>query len=126
MRVIAYASLNGVQLSKAVAVKALSDVFAAAETNLTPEEILKAVADYYNLKLEEIRGAGRRKEVVIPRQMAMYLIREMTHASLPEIGQFFDGRDHTTVLYAIQKIQESVDSDPALQQALKGIKERLR
>lgn len=64
--------------------------------------------------------------MVIPRQMAMYLIREMTHASLPEIGQFFDGRDHTTVLYAIQKIQESIDSDTTLQQALKGIKERLR
>ncbi len=126
MRVIAYASLNGVQLSKAVAVKALSDVFAATEANLTPEEILKAVADHYGLKLEEIRGAGRRKEVVIPRQLAMYLIREMTHASLPEIGQFFDGRDHTTVLYAIQKIQESIASDTALQQALKGIKERLR
>lgn len=126
MRVIAYASLNGVQLSKAVAVKALSDVFAASEAGLTPEEILKAVAEHYNLKLEEIRGAGRRKEVVIPRQIAMYLIREMTHASLPEIGQFFDGRDHTTVLYAIQKIQESLDNDSSLQQAIKNIKERLR
>ncbi|MGK0617933.1 chromosomal replication initiator protein DnaA [Meiothermus cerbereus] len=126
MRVIAYASLNGVQLSKAVAIKALSDVFAASETSQSPEEILKAVAEHYNLKLEEIRGAGRRKEVVIPRQIAMYLIREMTHASLPEIGQFFDGRDHTTVLYAIQKIQESLDTDPSIQQAIKGIKERLR
>jgi chromosomal replication initiator protein len=126
MRVIAYASLNGVQLSKPVAVKALSDVFAATETHLSPEEILKAVADHYSLKLEELRGAGRRKEVVIPRQIAMYLIREMTHASLPEIGQFFDGRDHTTVLYAIQKIQESIDTETTLQQALKSIKERLR
>lgn len=126
MRVIAYASLNGVQLSKAVAIKALSDVFAASEVGLTPEEILKAVAEHYSLKLEEIRGAGRRKEVVIPRQIAMYLIREMTHASLPEIGQFFDGRDHTTVLYAIQKIQESLDTDSILQQAIKSIKERLR
>ncbi|WP_027877873.1 chromosomal replication initiator protein DnaA [Meiothermus cerbereus] len=126
MRVIAYASLNGVQLSKAVAIKALSDVFSASETSQSPEEILKAVAEHYNLKLEELRGAGRRKEVVIPRQIAMYLIREMTHASLPEIGQFFDGRDHTTVLYAIQKIQESLDTDPSIQQAIKGIKERLR
>jgi chromosomal replication initiator protein len=126
MRVIAYASLNGVQLSKAVAIKALSDVFSASETSQSPEEILKAVAEHYNLKLEELRGAGRRKEVVIPRQIAMYLIREMTHASLPEIGQFFDGRDHTTVLYAIQKIQESLDTDPSIQQAIKAIKERLR
>lgn len=126
MRVIAYASLNGVQLSKATATKALSDVFAASEVVLTPEEILKAVAEHYNLGLEEIRGAGRRKEVVIPRQVAMYLIREMIHASLPEIGQFFGGRDHTTVLYAIQKIQESLETDSGLQQAVKSIEEKLR
>lgn len=126
MRVIAYASLNQVPLSKQIAVKALSDIFTASETNVTPEEILKAVSEHYGLKLEELRGAGRRKEVVIPRQMAMYLIREVTHMSLPEIGQFFDGRDHTTVLYAIQKIQESADNDAGLQQALKAIRERLR
>lgn len=126
MRVIAYASLNGVELSKAVATRALSDVFTAAETTVTPDEILKAVAEHHNLRLEEIRGAGRRKEVVIPRQLAMYLIREITHMSLPEIGQFFDGRDHTTVLYAIQKIQESLDSDTRLQQTIKAIRERLR
>ncbi|MCS7057304.1 MAG: chromosomal replication initiator protein DnaA [Meiothermus sp.] len=126
MRVIAYASLNGVPLSKGVAAKALSDVFAATENALAPEDILRAVAEYYGLRAEEIRGMGRRKEVVIPRQVAMYLIRELTHASLPEIGQFFDGRDHTTVLYAIQKIQESSESDPSLQQALKSIRERLR
>lgn len=126
MRVIAYASLNGVQLNRQIAVKALSDVFTATETPVTPDEIVKAVADHYGLRLEELRGAGRRKEVVIPRQMAMYLIRDMTHASLPEIGQFFDGRDHTTVLYAIQKMQESIDNDSALQQAQKSIKDRLR
>ena len=126
MRVIAYASLNQVPLSKQIAVKALSDVFTASETSVTPEEIVKAVSEHYSLKLEEIRGAGRRKEVVIPRQMAMYLIREVTHMSLPEIGQFFDGRDHTTVLYAIQKMQETIDSDASLQQALKSIRERLR
>ncbi len=126
MRVIAYASLNGVQLSKQIAIKALSDVFTATETNISPEEVVKGVAEHYSLKAEEIRGAGRRKEVVIPRQVAMYLIRDVTHMSLPEIGQFFDGRDHTTVLYAIQKIQEAVDSDVNLLQAVKTIKERLR
>ncbi|RDI95244.1 chromosomal replication initiator protein DnaA [Meiothermus sp. QL-1] len=125
MRVIAYASLNGVELSKAVAVRALSDIFAANENPLSPEEILKAVAEYYGLRPEEIRGSGRRKEVVIPRQVAMYLVRELTHASLPEIGQFFGGRDHTTVLYAIQKIQESSEFDTALRQALRAIRERL-
>jgi chromosomal replication initiator protein len=126
MRVIAYASLNGVQLSKQIAVKALSDVFTATETNVSPEEVVKGVAEHYGLRAEEIRGAGRRKEVVLPRQIAMYLIRDVTHMSLPEIGQFFDGRDHTTVLYAIQKIQEAAEVDHGLLQAIKTIRERLR
>lgn len=126
MRVIAYASLNGVQLSKQIATKALSDVFTASEVNFSPEEVVKWVAEYYGLRAEEIRGAGRRKEVVLPRQIAMYLIRDITHMSLPEIGQFFDGRDHTTVLYAIQKIQEAIESDSNLLQSIKTIKERIR
>jgi chromosomal replication initiator protein len=125
MRVIAYASLNGVEISKAVAARALSDIFTARETEYLPEEILRAVAEHYGLRPEELRGVGRRKEVVLPRQVAMYLIRELTHASLPEIGQFFGGRDHTTVLYAIQKVQELLDADRSLQKDLALIRERL-
>lgn len=125
MRVIAYASLNGVEITKNVAARALSDVFTARETDFSPDDILRAVADHYGLRTDELKGAGRRKEVVIPRQIAMFLIRELTQSSLPEIGQFFDGRDHTTVLYAIQKVQELADSDPSIQQTLRSIKERL-
>ncbi|RIH82721.1 Chromosomal replication initiator protein DnaA [Calidithermus terrae] len=124
MRVVAYASLNGVEISKQVAARALSDVF-MAKAEYAPEEILRAVAEFYGLRIDELKGAGRRKEVVLPRQVAMYLIRELTHSSLPEIGQFFDGRDHTTVLYAIQKVQEALDSDTNLQQNLRAIRERL-
>jgi chromosomal replication initiator protein len=126
MRVIAYASLNGVELNRNVAARALSDIFTATETEVAPEDILRAVADHYQLRADELRGAGRRKEVVIPRQVAMYLIREMTHSSLPEIGQFFDGRDHTTVLYATQKVQELLDTDPTLQQTIRAVRDRLR
>ncbi|WP_018466065.1 chromosomal replication initiator protein DnaA [Calidithermus timidus] len=124
MRVVAYASLNGVEISKQVAARALSDVF-MAKAEYAPEEILRAVAEFYGLRTDELKGAGRRKEVVLPRQVAMYLIRELTHSSLPEIGQFFDGRDHTTVLYAIQKVQEALDNDTNLQQNLRAIRERL-
>jgi chromosomal replication initiator protein len=124
MRVVAYASLNGVEISKQVAARALSDVF-MAKAEYAPEEILRAVAEFYGLRTDELRGAGRRKEVVLPRQVAMYLIRELTHSSLPEIGQFFDGRDHTTVLYAIQKVQEALNNDAELQQNLRAIRERL-
>lgn len=125
MRVIAYASLNGVELNRAVASRALSDVFTARETSHSPDLIISTTAQHFGLSVEDIRSSGRRKEVVIPRQVAMYLVRELTNASLPEIGQYFGGRDHTTVLYAIQKVQEMVDTDLNLQGSIRVIRERL-
>jgi chromosomal replication initiator protein len=125
MRAVAYASLNGVELSKQVAARALSDVFAPREPSVDPEEILRRVAEHFGLRPEDLKGGGRRKEVVLPRQLAMYLVRELTRASLPEIGQFFGGRDHTTVLYAIQKVQELAESDREVQSLLRTLKEAL-
>lgn len=125
MRAVAYASLNGVELTKLVAARALSDVFAPREPSVDPEEILRRVAEHFGLRPEDLKGGGRRKEVVLPRQLAMYLVRELTRASLPEIGQFFGGRDHTTVLYAIQKVQELSESDREVQLLLRTLKEAL-
>jgi chromosomal replication initiator protein len=125
MRVIAYASLNGVELNRVVASRALSDVFTARESSHSPDQIITATAQHFGLAVEDLRSSGRRKEVVIPRQVAMYLVRELTNASLPEIGHHFGGRDHTTVLYAIQKVQEMVDSDLNLQGVIRVIRERL-
>ena len=125
MRVIAYASLNGVELNRLVASRALSDVFTARESSHSPDQIITATAHHFGLSVDDLRSSGRRKEVVIPRQVAMYLVRELTNASLPEIGQHFGGRDHTTVLYAIQKVQEMVDSDLNLQGVVRVIRERL-
>ncbi len=125
MRAVAYASLNGVELTKQVAARAISDIFAPREPSVDPEEILRRVAEHFGLQPEDLKGSGRRKEVVLPRQLAMYLVRELTRASLPEIGQFFGGRDHTTVLYAIQKVQELVESDREVQNLLRTLKEAL-
>ncbi len=125
MRLIAYASLNGVEITKQVAARALSDVFTPKEAEYKAEDILRVVAEHYGVRPEELRGRGRSKEVVLPRQVAMYLIRELTGASLPEIGQFFQGRDHTTVLYAIQKVQELREQDPAMRQLLRELQEQL-
>ena len=123
MRAIAFASLNGVELTRAVAAKALSDIFAPRELEADPLEIICKVADHFGLKPEELTGSGRKKEVVLPRQLAMYLVRELTRASLPEIGQLFGGRDHTTVLYAIQKVQELAESDREVQGLLRTLRE---
>lgn len=83
MRAIAFASLNGVELTRAVAAKALSDIFAPRELEADPLEIIRKVADHFGLKPEELTGSGRKKEVVLPRQLAMYLVRELTRASCP-------------------------------------------
>ncbi|HWG85693.1 MAG TPA: chromosomal replication initiator protein DnaA, partial [Deinococcales bacterium] len=126
MRVIAYASLNGVegeQITRAVAAKALSNVFTKATVSADMPDILKTVAAHYGVDAEQLRKAGRAREVVVPRQVAMYLIRELTDHSLPEIGQFF-GRDHTTVLYSIQKVTEQSENDPVLSGALRDLKSR--
>jgi len=125
MRVVAYTSLNGVELTRQVAAKALSDIFAPREVKVDPQEIVRVVAEHFGLRPEDLVGGGRRKEVVLPRQMAMFLVRELTRASLPEIGQLFGGRDHTTVLYAIQKVQELSESDREVQAILRALKEKV-
>lgn len=125
MRVVAYASLNGVELTRQVAAKALSDIFAPREVEVDPQEIVRVVAEHFGLRPEDLVGGGRRKEVVLPRQMAMFLVRELTRASLSEIGQLFGGRDHTTVLYAIQKVQELSESDREVQAILRALREKV-
>ena len=125
VRLIAYASLNGVPITKAVAMRALSHVFTQEQKEPTMDEILAAVARRFGVRPEELKAKGRAKEVVVPRQVAMYLIRDRLGASLPEIGQFFGGRDHTTVLYAVQKVQKALEKDPALRATVAELKEEL-
>jgi MoxR-like ATPase len=74
---------------------------------------------------DDVKSKGRRHELVVPRQIAMYLIRELTSHSYPEIGQFFNGRDHSTVMYAVQKVADQLDEDPKLDQTIREIKSEL-
>jgi len=82
------------------------------------------VAEHYGVTPADLKSKGRSKEVVRPRQVAMYLIRQLTGASLPEIGQFFGGRDHTTVLYATQKIGKLLAEDAELRRTVEGFESR--
>jgi chromosomal replication initiator protein len=127
MRVIAFASLNGLegnQVSRAIAAKALSNVFTETEVSLEMQDILDIVALHYSIPTENLKSAGRAKEVVLPRQVAMFMIRELTSHSLPEIGAFF-ARDHSTILYAIQKITEQAEQDNDLQGNIREIRAKL-
>jgi chromosomal replication initiator protein len=124
MRLIAYASLSGVEITPEVAATALADLFHTAPEAVGMDEILQVVAEYYGVSPAVLKSKGRSKEVVLPRQVAMYLIRQITSASLPEIGAFFGGRDHTTALYAIQKIDRLLGSDQELARVVESFEKR--
>ncbi|WP_412027396.1 chromosomal replication initiator protein DnaA [Deinococcus yunweiensis] len=125
MRVVAFASLNNVPFSRAVAAKALSNVFAPQEVKVEMIDVLRQVASHYNMPPDVIRGSGRVREVVVPRQVAQYLIRELTDHSLPEIGQFF-GRDHSTVMHAISKVTEMLGKDVELTTAVNILRRKMQ
>jgi len=124
MRLIAYASLSGVEITPQVAASALADLFQTTPEAVSMDEILQAVTDHYGVSPASLKSKGRSKEVVLPRQVAMYLIRQITQASLPEIGSFFGGRDHTTVLYATQKIDRLLSEDPDLRRTIEMFEKR--
>ena len=125
MRVIVYASMNQSEITRQTAARALSDVFTQNELNLTMDDILRITARHYELESSDLKSKGRRHELVVPRQVAMYLIRELTPHSYPEIGQFFSGRDHSTIMYAVQKVTEQMEEDKELGTKVREIKEEL-
>jgi len=125
VRAILYASMNQAPLNRQTVAKALSDVFAPSDINLTMPDIVKLTSKTFNVGPDDVRGKSRRQELVVPRQVSMYLIRELTTHSYPEIGQYFTGRDHSTVMYAVQKVTAALEVDPELSRTIRGIKEAL-
>lgn len=104
--------------------QALQDIMASPKT-LTTEEIIRAVSQFYHVSIEDITGRRRNKDIVRPRQVAMYLARMETSASLPEIGAALGGRDHTTVLYGVEKITGQLEQDNTLRREVLAIQEQL-
>jgi len=123
-RVMAYADLIGQPLTIELAGSALADLLPRHRT-LTALQIIEVVATYYNIRLETLMGRDRSKDVARPRQVAMYLIREETDASLPAIGDALGGRDHTTIMYGCDKIGDMIERDDALRRQVIAIRERL-
>jgi chromosomal replication initiator protein len=122
-RVLGYARLMSAPLSVELATTVLQDIL--RHQPITPEQVLMAVAEFYRLDIADLTGRSRNKEVVVPRQMAMYLVREETGSSLPQIGDLLGGRDHTTVMYAHEKIAEQIETDDNRRREALAIKERL-
>ena len=106
IRLIAYASLTGQELTLALAQEVLKNIIDHDEKAVTIEIIQKYVADYYNLKLVDLKSRNNSKSVAMPRQIAMYLCKSLTNASLPEIGRSFGGKHHSTVIHSIRKVDD--------------------
>ena len=122
VRVIVYASMTNVPMSREVAAQALSDVFESSDVVPTMPDVLRATAKHFGVEPNDLLSKGRRQELVTPRQIAMFLIRDLTTHSFPEIGEFFGGRDHSTVLYAVKKIQDRLDGDDDLAKAVSDVR----
>jgi len=127
IRVVAYSSLINKEINADLAAEALKDIIPSSKPKvITIQDIQRVVGQHFNVKLEDFKAKKRTKSVAFPRQIAMYLSRELTDYSLPKIGEEFGGRDHTTVIHAHEKISTLLQSDIQLQKHLKEIEEKLR
>jgi len=120
IRLIAYASLTGREISLDLAHDILRNVLEQDEKAVTIESIQKHVADYYQLKTSELKSKNNSKSVAMPRQVAMYLCKSLTHASLPEIGKSFGGKHHSTVIHSIKKVEELRKREPDFNKLIAG------
>jgi len=113
IRLVAYASLRGAELSLPLAQDVLKNIISSDERAVTIEVLQKFAADYYQLKVSELKSRNNSKSVALPRQVAMYLCKTLTNASLPEIGRSFGGKHHSTVIHSIRKVENlrKKDSD---------------
>ena len=124
-RVAAHATLVGRAISLEMTQEVLRDVLRANDRRVTIEEIQKRVAEHYNIKLSEMSSERRARAVARPRQVAMFLSKQLTQRSLPEIGRKFGGRDHTTVMHAVRKIEQLKESDIGIAEDLDLLKRNL-
>jgi chromosomal replication initiator protein len=125
-RVVAYATLNAVPVTTDLAQQMLQNILQAPKRqNLSPEKIVEVVARYYQVPVEQLRGKARDKQIVLPRQVAMYLMREETEAPLLRIGGALGGRDHSTVLHGCEKIEREMAESDDLRREIGSLREML-
>ncbi|HMO57832.1 MAG TPA: chromosomal replication initiator protein DnaA [Roseiflexaceae bacterium] len=125
-RVAAYAQMYQTHISVDVAASALAELLNTnGRRRIAPETVIREVANFYGVDLRSLQGRSRSHSIVVPRQVAMYLMREETDASLVDIGQCLGGRDHTTVMYGYEKITGEINNDARLRQEIATIREKI-
>ena len=125
-RLLAHAELHNISITIEVAREVITSIAATARRGgVTARELVKVVSEYFDISLDDLVGQSRRKELVVPRQITMFLMREELDSSYPTIGQELGGRDHTTAMHAYSKIKRDFDSDERTRQDITSIKQRL-
>jgi chromosomal replication initiator protein len=125
-RLIAVASVTRQPISLAMAHQTLKHLSSGSERKVSVESIIKAVAERFNLQPSQLKLKSNTRQIAYPRQVAMYLVKDLTHASLPEIGRYFGGKHHTTVLHSVQKIEELRQRDETLNNLIQSLIESLQ
>lgn len=115
-RIVAHSDVAGSQIDLESTQEVLQDLLRAHDRRITIDEIQRKVAEHYNLRMADMHSARRARNVARPRQVAMYLAKQLTARSLPEIGRKFGGRDHTTVMHAVRKVEELIEADAQIAQ----------
>ena len=124
---ISYTEIMGQPVTLEIAQQKLRDIFASRrQANLSIEIIQKAIADFYSLSTNDLKSKKRTQKIVYPRQLSMFICREMTDFSTTEIGEAFGGRDHTTVMHSIDKIQGLLITDPSLDSTIESLKRQIK
>jgi chromosomal replication initiator protein len=122
----AYASFGQQAITVVTARSVLDDLFDSMPKKVTIELVQQAVANHYQVELDSMTSQGRSRKVTLPRQIAMYLARELTNLSLPDIGRNFGGRDHSTVLHACKKVEQIQNTDLAIKKSIMQLREAIR
>lgn len=121
VKLMAYSSVTGEPITLEMARQVLKYLTAGSDRKVTIESVIKAVAERYSLQPHHLRQKTNQRNISFPRQVAMYLAKELTHASLPEIGRAFGGKHHTTVLHSVQKIERDRAADPDLNRTIQSL-----
>ena len=126
-RLIAYSNMVGQPITIELCEQALKEIFEQRkQRKITAELIMQTVSDYYSVSLDELVGATRKREITVPRQIAIYLTREMTGMSLPQIGNVFGGRDHTTVMHSCKTVEAAVKNNSGTKDIVEQVKRLIR
>jgi chromosomal replication initiator protein len=125
-RVAAFASLTGHSINIDLAKEALKDLLSKDNKPITPTEILRVVSAHYGLKVTDIKSKNNSKTIAFPRQVAMYMCKELTDLSYPEIGKLFNNKHHSTVMYSVERIEEIMQDDQQLARTIEMLAKQFR